>query len=186
MNTNAIASLSTLSLSTPPRCDYATADLLRGAMANKRERQRVILELIEAHSIGNQEDLRLMLERRGAHATQATLSRDLHELGVSRVPFGEGHRYQVVREQAGDSKPLLYNLLPQLFSSIDGVGELIVLHTLSGGAQPIAEAIDAQKWPEALGTLAGENTVLIICRSHADRATLSQRLEDIASGSAVD
>ena len=72
------------------------------------------------------------------------------------------------------------SLLPQLFSRIDGVGELIVLHTLPSGAQPIAEAVDAQGWPEIIGTLAGENTILIVCRSAAARETLTERL--VAAG----
>ena len=66
-----------------------------------------------------------------------------------------------------EAKPSLDSLLPQFFSRIDGVGELIVLHTLPSGAQPIAEAVDAQGWPEIIGTLAGENTILIVCRSVA-------------------
>jgi transcriptional regulator of arginine metabolism len=73
-------------------------------------------------------------------------------------------------------------LLPELFSRVDGVGELIVLHTLPGGAQPIAEAIDSQGWPEIMGTLGGENTVLIICRSAAARGLLTERLVRLSNG----
>ncbi len=79
-----------------------------------------------------------------------------------------------------DTKPSLDNLLPQLFSRIDGVGELIVVHTLPSGAQPISEAIDAHGWAEIIGTLAGENTVLIVCRSEAARLSLTERLMRLA------
>jgi len=77
---------------------------------------------------------------------------------------------------------LMETLLPQLFSSIDGVGELIVLHTLSSGAQPVSEAIDASEWREVLGTVAGENTILIVCRSAQARQEVTLRLTRIASG----
>jgi transcriptional regulator of arginine metabolism len=69
-----------------------------------------------------------------------------------------------------------------LFSSIDGVGELIVLHTLASGAQPISEAIDAMGWREVLGTVAGENTILLICRSAQARQEVILRLTEIAQG----
>jgi transcriptional regulator of arginine metabolism len=82
---------------------------------------------------------------------------------------------------ADESKPALDMLLPELFSRIDGVGELIVLHTLPSGAQPIAEAIDSQGWLEIIGTLAGENTVLIICRSGAARAAVTERLARLSN-----
>jgi transcriptional regulator of arginine metabolism len=73
-------------------------------------------------------------------------------------------------------------LLPQLFSSVDGVGELIVLHTLASGAQPVSEAIDAAGWREVLGTVAGENTILVICRSAQARQDVTQRLTELATG----
>ena len=79
-----------------------------------------------------------------------------------------------------EAKPSLDGLLPQLFDSVDGVSELLVLRTLPGGAQPIAEAIDAEGWPEIIGTIGGENTVLIICRSSQARARLSDRLRALA------
>ena len=145
-------------------------------MSKKTERQNAILQLIGAHQISNQEELRKLLVARGWDVTQATLSRDLHDLGVVRAPAGEGSRYLLPEMVADESKPSLDMLLPELFSRIDGVGELVVLHTLPSGAQPIAEAIDSQGWPEIMGTLAGENTVLIVCRSAAARLTLIERL----------
>jgi transcriptional regulator of arginine metabolism len=122
-----------------------------------------------------------LLEMRGWQVTQATLSRDLRELGVVRAPTDEGARY-LLPERIGtdEGKPSLEALLPQLFDDIDGVSELLVLHTLPSGAQPIAEAIDAQGWPEIIGTIAGENTILIVCRSGHARGELTQRLRGMA------
>ena len=79
-----------------------------------------------------------------------------------------------------DDKPLLANLLPQLFSRIDGVGELVVLHTVRSGAQPIAEAIDMEDFPEVLGTIAGDDTILIVTRSAEARVALTERIRSLS------
>lgn len=150
-------------------------------MTRKRERQRAILEVIEEHVVGSQEELRQYLAERGLQVTQATLSRDLRDLGLARITGEEGARY--VRPEslgADDDKPLLANLLPQLFSRVDGVGPLIVLHTVASGAQPIAEAIDQEDFSEVLGTIAGDDTILIVTRSEAARASLTNRLLQLA------
>ena len=148
----------------------------------KTERHAAIHEVIGAHDVASQEDLRRRLAGRGLDVTQATLSRDLREMGIVRVPGEDGARYALPETIAVEAKPSLETMLPQLFSSIDGVGELIVLHTLASGAQPISEAIDAVGWREVLGTIAGENTVLLICRSSQARNEVTLRLAQIARG----
>jgi len=149
-------------------------------MNKKSERQQAILRLIGSHQIASQEELKGLLLTRGWTVTQATLSRDLRDLGVVRAPSGDGARYLLPEMVGEDDKPSLDSLLPQLFSRIDGTGELIVLHTLPGGAQTIAEAVDSQGWPEIIGTLAGENTILIVCRSAEARQMLTDRLTRLA------
>ena len=151
-------------------------------MSNKHQRQQAILQLIGSHQVASQEDLKALLATRGLIVTQATLSRDLRDLGVVRAPGEDGSRYMLPEMVADEAKPSLEGLLPQLFSRVDGVGELLVLHTLPSGAQPVAEALDAQGWPEIIGTLAGENTVLIICRSQDARAALTARIVELANG----
>ncbi|MEP6491593.1 MAG: arginine repressor [bacterium] len=150
-------------------------------MSKKSERQRAIVQLVGGRQVANQEDLKRLLVSKGFEVTQATLSRDLRDLGVVRAPGEDGARYLLPEMVADESRPSLDSLLPQLFSRIDGVGELIVLHTLPSGAQPIAEAVDSQGWPEIMGTLAGENTILIVCRSSAARLELTARLERLAN-----
>ena len=82
---------------------------------------------------------------------------------------------------AGDEeRTLVEDVLPQFFDSVDGVGELLVVKTIYGGAQPVAEAIDSAGWPEVVGTIGGENTVLVICRSHDARERLHKRIERLA------
>lgn len=150
-------------------------------MTKKRARQVAILDLVSSHVVGSQEDLRLLLLHRGMDVTQATLSRDLRDLGLARISTENGGRYVLPESLAPeDDKPFLGNLLPQLFSRIDGVGELIVLHTVRSGAQPIAEAIDQEEFEEVLGTIAGDDTILIVTRSVEARATLTRHLLELA------
>lgn len=151
-------------------------------MTRKEARHAVIRELVGSSQIGSQEEFKHLLAARGVQVTQATLSRDLRELGIVRAAGDDGPRYALPENLTGDDIPSLEVLLPQFFSRLDGVGELLVLHTLPGGAQPIAEALDAKGWTEVLGTIGGENTILIVCRSADARLGLTDRLISLANG----
>src|SRR5258706_750152 len=129
-------------------------------MAIKRERHDTILEIIDSRLVSSQEDLRKLLLHRGWDVTQATLSRDLRELRLARVPTPGGARYAVTDGTIEESRVALETLLPQLFLRIDGVSDMIVLRTVPGGAQPIAAALDGEGWTDILGTVAGEGTIL--------------------------
>lgn len=156
------------------------------AMANKRERHAAILELVRSVPVASQEDLRVLLKERGWDVTQSTLSRDIHELGLARVATPDGLRYQVPgaatsgEDDDTDERTTLETLLPALFDRIDGVGELVVLHTVIGGAQPLAVALDAEEWAEVMGTIAGDDTILIVCRSAQARERLIRRVKEMA------
>jgi transcriptional regulator of arginine metabolism len=152
-------------------------------MANKRDRQAGIRELISTRSVESQEELRRLLKQRGWAVTQSTLSRDLREMRVARVPAPGGTVRYALTGATTDDRPPLAALLPHLYTEIGGVGEMVVLHTLPGGAQPIGVALDAEEWPEVLGSIAGDDTVLIICRSAAARERLTHRLRGIAGAS---
>jgi transcriptional regulator of arginine metabolism len=149
-------------------------------MANKRERQSAILEVVETRAVSSQEDLRKLLLHRGWDVTQATLSRDLRELRLARVPTPEGARYAVTDGTIEESRVALETLLPQLFLRIDGVSEMIVLRTVPGGAQPIAAALDGESWPDILGTIGGDDTILMVCRSGLARDRVVRRLKALA------
>ena len=82
------------------------------------------------------------------------------------------------------SRVTLDLLLPQLFDRLDGVGELLVLHTLPGGAQAIAFALDAESWLDVIGTIAGDDTILLVCRSAAAKEKVARRLRSLAGGAA--
>ncbi|MDX1648165.1 MAG: arginine repressor [Longimicrobiales bacterium] len=147
---------------------------------SKRERHRQILDVIRSHRVSSQEALREILLERGTEVTQATLSRDLRELRLVKVPGADGHAYYSVPEE-WDSTPSLDSLLPALFHSADGVDNLLVVRTMKGGAQTVAAGIDWEEWPEVLGTLAGDDTILIILRDASQRPVIQERLEEMAA-----
>ena len=151
-------------------------------LSDKRDRHRAILELVAAHAVGSQEELRRLLADRGWEVTQSTLSRDLHELRLARVPTADGVRYAPTdgRAEPDQGRTAFATLLPQLFALVDGVGELVVLHTVPGGAQPIAVALDSARWPDVLGTIGGDDTILIVCRSAAARERVIVRIRQMA------
>lgn len=149
-------------------------------MSNKRDRQDAIRLIVGSRTVGSQEELRRLLRQRGWDVTQSTLSRDLRELRLARVPTADGVRYTLTDGDDGSQRMMLDNLLPQLFNGVDGVGELLVLHTLRGAAQTIAEAIDEEDWPDVVGTIAGDDTILIICRSAAARERLTRRIKTLS------
>jgi transcriptional regulator of arginine metabolism len=149
-------------------------------MANKSDRHRAIRDVIDSRPVGSQEELRRLLLSQGWDVTQSTLSRDLREMRLARVPTADGVRYAFTSTALQEERPRLEELLPQFFHQVDGVGELAVLHTASGGAQPVSEAIDLESSSEILGTIAGENTILVICRSAAAREKFERRVRLLA------
>jgi transcriptional regulator of arginine metabolism len=150
-------------------------------MSKKRERQQLILDLVGTRPVGSQEELRQLLAERGWEVTQSTLSRDMHDLRVARVPTPGGVRYTTAETApSAEHRATLASLMPQLFDRLDYVRELIVVKTVVAGAQPISEAIDSEEDADVVGTVAGENTVLIICRSDAARERVAKRLLGLA------
>ncbi|HEX7048694.1 MAG TPA: arginine repressor [Longimicrobiales bacterium] len=146
----------------------------------KRERHAAILDLVHGHRIASQEHLRELLAERGFDVTQATLSRDIRELRLVKVPDAEGGTHYTLPPDAWELTPQLTRLLPALFVSAEGVGNLLVIKTLTGSAQPIASAIDWEEWPEVLGTVAGDDTILLILRDAAHLPVILRRIRDLA------
>jgi transcriptional regulator of arginine metabolism len=125
----------------------------------KTERLYCIRKIIAAGAVGSQEDLKRELAREGCKVTQATLSRDLKDLGASWVPGPEGGRYALT---APGAVPPLRTLLGASVTDIAANETLVLIRTLPGAAGTVAEYIDSQRLPEVLGTIAGDNTVLVI------------------------
>ena len=149
-------------------------------MPIKTQRHAAILRLVRSQRVTSQEVLRELLAREGFDIAQPTLSRDIRQLGLVKVSDEEGVPAYTVPVDVVDPTPTLRRLLPPLFLGADGVGNLLVLRTLTGGAQPIAVALDHEEWDEVVGTIAGDDTVLLILRKPSQRAAVARRIEELA------
>ncbi len=148
--------------------------------ATKRDRQHAILELIGNREVGSQEELRQLLFNKGWDVTQSTLSRDLRDLRIARVPTDHGYRYSV-SDPGGDEggRAPLASILPQLLVRLESVSHMIVVKTVTGGAQTVAHALDRESSADILGTIAGDDTILMICRSEPARERVARRLASL-------
>jgi transcriptional regulator of arginine metabolism len=150
-------------------------------MSSKRERHAAILDMIRGRRVSSQEELRERLRDAEIEVTQATVSRDIRELRLVKVPGGDGQAHYTLPEE-WEHTPPLERLLPTLFVSAEGSRNLLVVRTMTGGAQAVALAIDWEEWPEVLGTIAGDDTILIVCREDRQVDEVRRRLEQVAAG----
>jgi transcriptional regulator of arginine metabolism len=146
----------------------------------KPKRHAAILDLVRTQRISSQEVLRERLAQRGFEVAQATLSRDIRMLGLVKVPDEEGGSVYTVPSNVTDPTPTLSRLLPALYLGADGVDNLLIVKTLTGGAQPVAVAIDWEEWPEVVGSVAGDDTILLILRDRSHLPIITARLEELA------
>jgi transcriptional regulator of arginine metabolism len=141
----------------------------------KQQRHTVIRELIAKAPIASQDELRRKLAGLGFHVTQATLSRDIHELRLSKGP--DGYSLSNGADHEDESLPGIRDVLESFGLEVRQAGNLLVLITTTGGAQPIAAGIDYEDWDEVVGTIAGDDTVLIICPDVEQATQLKTRIE---------
>jgi transcriptional regulator of arginine metabolism len=142
----------------------------------KQERHTVIRELVAGAPIGSQDELRRRLLKRGFEVTQATLSRDIHELHLYKGPNGYAAPNGASIDDE-DSLPGTPELLRSFGLRVKQALNQLVLITTNGSAQPVALAIDSEDWTEVVGTIAGDDTVLIICPDQKRATVLKDRLE---------
>jgi transcriptional regulator of arginine metabolism len=146
--------------------------------AHKRFRQGQILKVLSAEPVASQDELRRQLVHLGLRVTQATLSRDLRELRLVKTAEGYKQLAQAAQESAeSPANSRLERAAKSFLTDIRPAQNMLVLKTPPGGAQPLAAAVDSEKWKEVSGTLAGDDTVLIICPSRAARAAVQKRIE---------
>jgi transcriptional regulator of arginine metabolism len=148
----------------------------------KSQRHAAILALIRRHRVESQERLRALLQAEGFDVTQATLSRDIRDLGLARVSDPEGGHHYQAPASADAVQPPLAQLVSTLLLSSEGVGPLLVVRTPPGAANALGRALDVAAWPELLGTIAGDDTLLLIARSDAARRRVAGRLAELAAG----
>lgn len=156
----------------------ATAARALGGPATKSARQRAILELVRARVIRTQDELVDALHRRRLDATQATVSRDIRELGLLRVHDDGGPRYMapVAELDAESAENRLRNAMREHVRTLEFIDLLGVMHTLPGCAPLVAAALDGARFDEIAGTVAGDDTVLLVTRSRPAAQRLNMRL----------
>ncbi len=140
---------------------------------SKLSRHAVIRELISEREIGSQDELRRALFHRGHRVTQATLSRDIHELGL--VKTAEGYKLPL-GEESELSLPSIERLIQTFVYDVKTALNQVVIMTSPGSAQPVSAAIDAEAWEEVVGTIGGDDTILAITPSAKAAEKLAQRL----------
>ena len=142
----------------------------------KRLRQGQILKLVSDGTVTSQDELRRLLVQKGVRVTQATLSRDLQELNLVKTPEG----YRVLETGGGEAaEPRLARALREFLLDVRGAQNLLVLRTPPGGAQPLAAAFDAGRLEEVVGTVAGDDTVLVVTPSRRASESLQKRMREL-------
>lgn len=142
----------------------------------KQTRQAAILSIIQRKSIQTQEELLAALEEEGFHVTQATVSRDIRDMALQKTAASDGkYRYVSGRTSSSFSDRFI-RLYRDSVLSVDWAQNIIVVKTLPGSANAAAEAIDGMNFPEALGTMAGDNTMFLVVHSAEEARDVSERL----------
>jgi transcriptional regulator of arginine metabolism len=139
----------------------------------KSQRHSTIRELLVKTTVTNQDELRRKLAGQGIHVTQATLSRDIRELKLMKGPSG----YALPVTDGEDDLPEIAGVLQDFGLEVRQAQNLLIVLTTMGGAQPVAASIDSEDWEEVVGTIAGDNTVLIICPDSRRAESLKGRIE---------
>jgi transcriptional regulator of arginine metabolism len=153
------------------------------AIDMKLQRHNAIRDLVGSSPVSNPDELRRKLRRRGFHVTQATLSRDIHELRLSKGPGGyslpNGNGHPVSAAADDDSPPSVAEVIESFGLRVRQAMNQVVVGTVMGGAQPVAAALDYEGWPEVVGTVAGDDTVLVICADIRHASDVESKLRMI-------
>lgn len=143
---------------------------------NKTLRQRAILDLLKQSPVDSQEHLQRALRKHGFKVGQATLSRDIRDLHLSKTASG----YTLPQgENPGLVLPPVSRLVREFVLDVRVAQNLLVIKTSVGSAQPVAAALDEKDWPEAIGTIAGDDTILIVCPDKDDAKRLAERIQEM-------
>jgi transcriptional regulator of arginine metabolism len=147
----------------------------------KYDRHNAIRELVASMPVTSQDELRRKLVRKGFDVTQATLSRDIHEMHLYKGPNGYAlpNGNGLAAEDEDDDLPSVEDVLSSFGLKVKQALNQLVLITTNGGAQPVALAIDHEDWDEVVGTIAGDDTILIICPDQKRASVLRDRLEEM-------
>jgi transcriptional regulator of arginine metabolism len=154
----------------------------------KERRQRAVLTLVATRPVHSQEELVNLLQRQGFEVTQATVSRDIKELRLTKVPIksenGDVFKY-VLPSATTNYVSRLHRVMAELSTTVASSANLIVIHTAPGSAMMLASAVDEAAWPEVLGTVGGDDTILIVVRSAEETPYVKQRFLDLKGQTAA-
>ena len=143
----------------------------------KQKRQEKIIELVEQQEIGTQEELAEALNRIGFPVTQATVSRDIRELKLTKISTASGtQKYVVLQNHESGLSDKYIRVLREGFLSMDNAQNILVVKTVSGMAMAVAAAIDAMKYPEIVGSIAGDDTIMMAVRTVEDTKSLMNQI----------
>ena len=146
----------------------------------KTKRQTKILELIQKHDIETQEELSAYLTKDGYQVTQATVSRDIRELKLTKIAMDNGRqRYAVLSDADTGMAERLVRVLREGFVSMDYAGNILVIKTVSGMASAVGAAVDAIKLSEIIGSIAGDDTLMCVIRTEEDAVNIMNKLRKI-------
>lgn len=148
----------------------------------KSYRQSIVLDLIDGEPVTSQEQLREKLRGRGIEVTQATLSRDIRDLGLVKRAGDGAYRRAAPGDEPADPRVSLRRAVAEFLRRIESVQQLVVMRTDPGQAQPLAVALDRAHRPDVVGTIGGDDTILVICRSEADAKRFAGEMEEWARG----
>lgn len=144
---------------------------------SKLLRQRAILSLLEQGPVASQEELQRAMHKRGHSVGQATLSRDIRELGL--VKSQDGYAQPGGNGYGEPSLPSVSRLIREFVLDVKRAQNLLVIKTTTGSAQPVAAALDDEEWPGAVGSVAGDDTILLICSDNKAATRLAARTQEL-------
>lgn len=149
----------------------------------KRERHEVVVDLINRYDIETQEELAAYLRKEGFEVTQATVSRDIRELNLSKIAAGNGRqKYIILQKEDARLNDKFIRVLRDGFVSMDMAQNILVIKTVQGMAMAVAAAVDAMHFSEIVGCIAGDDTIFAAVRSVNDTRAVMEKLDEIIKG----
>ncbi len=151
--------------------------------AMKRERHEVVVDLINRYDIETQEELAAYLRREGFDVTQATVSRDIRELHLSKIAAGNGkQKYIILQNEDTRLSDKYIRVLRDGFVSMNMAQNILVIKTVQGMAMAVAAAVDAMRFPEIVGCIAGDDTIFAAVKSVDETGSVMEKLDEIIKG----
>ena len=148
----------------------------------KSKRQNIILNLIESNDIETQEDLLELLKKSGYNVTQATISRDIRELKLTKISTDTGRqKYAVMKQESRDISDKYIRIFHDALVSVDTAGNILVLKTVAGMAMAVAAAIDSMHFEGVVGCIAGDDTIFCAVKTEEETIKLSDKIHKLTA-----